>query len=64
MKHKAKLAGQVRHWIGIAGAVLLAGNFREDGVSDEIIGGLMALTGLVLSWTSKAKYAGEGDLRG
>ena len=61
MKHKAKIAGQVRHWIGIAGAVLVASNFREDGVSDEIIGGMMALTGLVLSWTSKAKKVGEGD---
>ena len=61
MKHQAKLAGQVRHYLTIAGAALVAGNFAEAGVIDEIIGGMMALTGLVLSWTSKAKRIGEGD---
>ncbi len=62
MKHKAKLAGQIRHALTIAGAAVVAGNFAEAGVVDEIIGGLMALTGLALSWTSKAKKVGEGDL--
>ena len=61
MKHKAKLAGQVRHYLTIAGAAIVAGNFAEAGVVDEIIGGMMALTGLILSWTSKAKKIGEGD---
>ncbi len=61
MKHTAKLAGQIRHILTIAGAALVAGNFAEAGVVDEIIGGLLALTGLVLSWVSPAKKIGEGD---
>ncbi len=40
----------------------VAGGYADEGVVTEIIGGLMALAALVLSWTSKAKKVGEGDL--
>ncbi len=61
MKHQAKFAGQFRHILGIAGAAIVAGGYADEGVVAEIIGGLMALAALVLSWTSKAKKVGEGD---
>ena len=61
MKNQAKWAGQIRHILTIIGAALVAGNFAEAGVADEIIGGAMAFTGLVLSWISPAKNVGEGD---
>ncbi len=61
MKNKAKWAGQIRHVLGIAGAALVAGGYADESVVSEIIGGLMALTALVLSWISPAKKVGEGD---
>ncbi len=61
MKYQARVTGQVRHWIGIAGAAVVAGGYADDAVVQEIIGGLMALTALVLSWVSPAKKIGEGD---
>ena len=61
MKNGAKLAGQVRHLLGIAGAALVAGGYADDAVIQEIIGGAMALIAMVLSWTSKAKRVGHGD---
>ena len=61
MKHQAKIAGKARHVLGIAGAAIVAGGYADQGVVAEIIGGLMALIALVLSWTSKAKKIGEGD---
>ncbi len=61
MKHQAKIAGQLRHVLGIAGAAIVAGGYADESVVAEIIGGLMALAALVLSWTSKAKKIGEGD---
>ncbi len=61
MKHQAKIAGQIRHILGFAGAALAAGGYADESVIQEIIGGLMALTALVLSWISKAKKVGEGD---
>ena len=61
MKNHAKIAGSFRHILGIAGAAIVAGGYADEGVISEIIGGLMALTALVLSWTSPAKKIGEGD---
>lgn len=58
----AKLAGQFRHILGIVGAALVAGGYADSGVIQEIIGGLLALSAMVLSWTSPAKKVGEGDL--
>lgn len=63
MKHQAKIAGQARHWIGIAGAAIVAGGYADDAVVQEIVGGLMALIALVLSWISPAKKIGEGDFK-
>ncbi len=61
MRHKAKIAGSFRHVLGIVGAAIVAGGYADEGVVAEIIGGLMALTALVLSWMSPAKKVGEGD---
>ena len=61
MKHKAKIAGQFRHVLGIVGAALVAGGYADETIVTEIIGGLMALVALVLSWISPAKKIGEGD---
>ncbi len=61
MKHQAKIAGQFRHVLVFVGAAIVAGGYADETVIAEIIGGLMALAALVLSWTSKAKKIGEGD---
>ncbi len=61
MKHQAKIAGTFRHVLGIVGAAIVAGGYADEGVVAEIIGGLMALAALVLSWTSRAKKIGGGD---
>jgi len=61
MKHKAKWAGQFRHLLTIVGAALVAGGYADEGMVQEIIGGLMTFVGLVMSWTSGAKLLGEGD---
>ncbi len=61
MKHGAKLAGNARHWLGIAGAALIAGNFVEAGMWDQIVGGIMAACAMYASWTSPAKQVGKGD---
>ena len=37
------------------------GGYVEGAVVQEIIGGVVALITLVLSWTSGAKKIGEGD---
>ena len=62
MKHKAKLAGQARHLLTIIGAALVAGGYADESMIQEIIGGAMTAIGLVMSWTSKAKKVGEGDI--
>ena len=61
MKHKAKIAGQVRHYLTIAGAAIVAGHFADAGVVAESIGGPMDLPGLVLQGPSKATKVGAGD---
>ena len=61
MKHQAKWAGQLRHWLGIMGAGLVAGGYADESTIQQIIGGAMALTSLILSWSSPAKKEGKGD---
>ena len=61
MKNAAKWAGNFRHWLGIAGAALIAGDFVEAGMWDQFVGGVMAAVAMYSSWTSKAKLEGEGD---
>jgi len=63
MKHQAKWAGQIRHILTIIGGALVAGGYAEESVIQEIIGGFMAIAGLILSWRSPAKKVGEGDLQ-
>ncbi len=62
MKHQAKWAGQIRHVLTTIGGALVAGGYTDESTVQQIIGGAMALVGLYLSWTSKAKRVGEGDL--
>ncbi len=61
MKHQAKWAGQIRHVLTVIGGALIAGGYADESTIQEILGGVMAATGLILSWTSKAKKIGEGD---
>ena len=61
MKHQAKWAGQIRHVLTVIGGALIAGGYADESTIQEILGGVMAATGLILSWTSTAKKIGEGD---
>ena len=61
MKHQSKWAGQIRHVMTILGGGLVAGGFADESTIQEILGGLMAAAGLILSWTSPAKKIGKGD---
>lgn len=61
MKNQAKWAGQIRHILTIAGGGLVAGGFTDESTVQQILGGFMALSGLILSWKSPAKIEGKGD---
>jgi len=61
MKHKAKLAGTLRHLLGITGVAVVARGYANEVVVAEVIGVIMALAPFVLSWISPAKKIGEGD---
>ena len=61
MEHGAKLAGQIRHILGIAGAGLVAGGYADEATIQMVVGGAMAAVAMVLSWFSPAKKVGEGD---
>lgn len=61
MKHQAKWAGMIRHVLTIAGGALVAGGYTDESTVQQILGGAMALSGLILSWKSPAKKTGEGD---
>ncbi len=60
-KYHARITGQMRHWLGFAGGAVAAGGYADESTVQEIIGGLMALTTLILSFISPAKKVGEGD---
>jgi len=59
----AKWAGHFRHWLGIFGAALLAGDFVEAAIWDQFVGGVMASFAMYASWYSKAKTIGNGDAK-
>ena len=61
MKHGAKWAGALRHALTIAAGAVVAGGYADESTVQQIIGGFMALAGLVLSVTSPAKIEGTGD---
>ncbi len=61
MKNQAKWAGSIRHVLTIAGGALVAGGYTDESTVQQIVGGFMALAGLILSWTSPAKKEGKGD---
>jgi len=53
--NKKKILGQVRHWVGIAGAVLLAtGQLNEVDIAN-VTEGLAVIVALVWSWLSPEK---------
>lgn len=60
--NRAKLMGQIRHYLGILGAALVAGDYVPVEQWDQIVGGVIAIAALVMSWTSKDKKVGHGDL--
>lgn len=62
MKHQAKLAGQARHALTAVGGFLVASGYVDESTMQEIIGGVMALTGVIWSWVSPAKNIGSGDI--
>jgi len=59
--NNAKWAGNLRHWLGIMGAALIAGDFVDVSMWDQFVGGIMAAAAMYLSWTSPAKLKSEGD---
>ena len=61
MKHQAKIAGQGRHILTAAGVYLVASGRADEATVEQIVGGILALASLIMSWTSKAKRVGEGD---
>jgi len=52
-----KLMGQVRHILSAIGVYLVATGQVDDAGMQEIIGGIMALAGLALSWFAPEKKA-------
>ena len=62
MKLTPKMAGQVRHWAGIVGGVLvglgIASTSDASAIADHaetIFGGVAALAALVASWRAPEK---------
>jgi hypothetical protein len=45
----------IRHALTAAGSVLVAKGYVDSGTFEAIVGGLLALVGLGLSWQDKAK---------
>ena len=75
MKHKAKIAGQIRHWIGWLCGVMVAVGVASQSDAETLaslvnttfanIMGLVGIVGVIgvkiASWKSPAKKVGEGD---
>jgi hypothetical protein len=53
---KAFALSTLRHGLTAAGGALVAKGALDPGSAEAIIGGLMAVGGLVLSWLEKRKY--------
>ena len=75
MKHQAKWAGQIRHWIGWLSGVLVAVGVASQTDAETLvnlvnatfanIAGLVGIVGIIgvkiASWKSPAKKVGRGD---
>ena len=61
-KNSAKWWGQIRHLLTVIGAAAVAGDYVPQEQWDQIAGGVLALGAFVMSWNSKAKKVGHGDL--
>lgn len=51
------LLSVVRHLLTSAGAVLVAKGYADAGTTEAIVGGVLAVVGLALSWRDKAQRA-------
>ena len=47
----------VRHLLTSVGAVLVARGYTDAGTTEAIVGGVLAVVGLALSWRDKALRA-------
>lgn len=47
----------LRHLLTSVGAVMIARGYADQGTTDAIIGGVLAVVGLGLSWRDKAARA-------
>lgn len=47
----------IRHLLTSAGAVLVARGYTDAGTTEAIVGGVLAVVGLALSWRDKALRA-------
>lgn len=54
---KEKVLGVVRHILTFAGGIVVAKGFVEESLSEELIGSLMTLGGVVWSIVDKNKTA-------
>jgi hypothetical protein len=51
--NKEQLLGVIRHGLTVAGGALIAKGVLDESVSNEIIGAIMSLVGVVWSFFSK-----------
>ncbi len=61
MKNQSKWAGMIRHFMTIVGAAAVSLGYADEDTMMQIVGGVVALFGLVWSWVSPAKKVGAGD---
>jgi hypothetical protein len=54
---KDQVLGLIRHALTFAGGIVVAKGLIDEGLFQEILGGLMTLAGAVWSVTSKNKVA-------
>ncbi len=61
MKHKAKIAGQIRSALLALGGFAVGRGYIDESMMLEIVGGVVALLCAIWSWRDPAKRVGEGD---
>ena len=61
MKNQSKWAGMIRHFLTIVGAAAVSLGYADEDTMMQIVGGAVALFGIVWSWVSPAKKVGAGD---
>lgn len=66
MKHRAKIAGIIRHLLTFGGGMAVTMGFLDEEAAasiqtEQFVGGLATLIGLIWSIFSPAKKVGKGD---